>query len=98
MGNESDEKASSKVKYQGLLKMKLTQEERILNFQNKIIERKADGVTWVETISDYCIENQLDYEDAVKLISPWLRTQLTEEAIRLKTIRVSEDRLNRVAI
>lgn len=78
--------------------MKLTQEERILNFQNKIVERKVDSVTWVETISDYCIENQLDSEDAVKLISPWLKTQLTEEAIRLKTIRVSEDQLNRVAI
>lgn len=76
----------------------LTQEERILNFQNKIVERKSDDMSWAETISEYCEDNSLDYEDVVKLISPWLKSHLWDEAVKMKSVVCSKDESERVGI
>ncbi len=76
----------------------LTEEERIFNFQTKIIERRTKDMTWIETIAEYCEDSNVDHETVAKLISPWLKTQLTEEALRLKTITASYDDLHRVGL
>lgn len=76
----------------------LTEEERILSFQNKIIERKSDNMSWAETISEYCEDNTLDYEDVVKLISPWLKSHLWDEAVKTNSVIVSKSEKERVGI
>lgn len=64
----------------------MTQEERILIFYNKILERKVDGITWIETITEYCDDNGIEYEDIVKLIPPTLKTKIWEESVKNHTV------------
>lgn len=67
-----------------------TQEEIISNFQEKIMARKAADITWIETISEYCSENEIDTEDIVKILSPWLISRIREESVALKLVRGEE--------
>lgn len=75
-----------------------TQEERIASFQDKIKARKVDGVTWLETITDYCEEHGLEVEDIVSLISPWLKSQIKQESVERNLLKTSALEKNRVAI
>lgn len=75
-----------------------TQEERIASFQEKIKARKVGGVTWLETITDYCDENGLEVEDIVSLISPWLKSQIKQESVERNLLKTSASEKNRVAI
>lgn len=56
------------------------QEEQILKFQTEI-ERivKADGCTYLEAISDYCEEFDVDYDSVKNLISIPLMEKLKRE-------------------
>lgn len=75
-----------------------TQEERIATFQEKIKARKAPGVTWLETITDYCEENGIDVEDIVTLISPWIKSRIHEESVGLNLVKASSSERKRIGI
>lgn len=75
-----------------------SQEERIATFQKKIVSRKTDGVTWLDTISEYCEENSTDPEDVVTLISPWLKAQIQEECMGLRLLKVTEAEKSRIGL
>jgi len=72
---------------------KLTCEERVENFQSKIMSRKNIYLTWTEVITEYCEDNSIDMEDIIDLISPMLKNKLWIEANSLNNI-ISEYREN----
>lgn len=62
-------------------------EVRVSALHHILADRKADGVSWIETVSEYCEENSLDVVEIVKLLSPSILARIKDEAVSLKLLR-----------
>jgi hypothetical protein len=67
----------------------IVQEEQILKFQREI-ERIVvlDECTYLEAISSYCEDNDVDYESAKNLISVPLMEKLKHEVYKAKLVNI----------
>lgn len=76
----------------------MTQESKLENLQSIIEEKmlmmmedveflRQSGLTWVESVIQYCEDCGIEVEDVIPMISPTLMTKLHDEGVTLKTIK-----------
>jgi hypothetical protein len=69
--------------------------EEIQRFSNIILEKvKTENIEYIDAIVTYCEENELEIETIISLISPALNSKLEEEALNLRLIKSSTNRLD----
>ena len=53
-----------------------------------------DNITVIEALSHFCEEKNIDVQDVAQLISPSLKQQMYEEAVKLRMIKDTEIHLD----
>lgn len=66
-------------------------QDRILYFQHWIEKLHDDGLTYIESIVDFCDNHDVEYESVTKLISESMRVKIYEEAVSLNQIKRKSD-------
>ncbi len=57
----------------------LTNEQQISDFHHKIEENRKYNDSYIQTIVEYCEENDLEIEEIIPLISSTLKQKISEE-------------------
>ena len=60
-------------------------------FQTLMEERMAAGETYIDAMTEYMVEHQLEAKQVAKLISPAFLKKVTEEAVRNNVIKKDND-------
>lgn len=71
-------------------------QDRIIYFQHWIEELHAGGLTYIESIVDFCDQHDVEYESITKLISESMKLKIYEEAISLNQIKRKSDDVNAI--
>lgn len=61
--------------------------DRILYFVKYVRNLNAGGYTLLESIVEFCNKHDLEYDDAVKLITPELKSDIYLEAVQSNQIK-----------
>ena len=69
--------------------------EEIHRFSNIIFDRvNSNKIEHIDAIVSYCEEKELDIDSIIPLISPALKLKMEEEAISLRLIKPTSNRLS----
>lgn len=64
------------------------QEEQILIFQTEIERRvQGDSISYIEAVSEYCEEHDVDYDSIVNLLSGKIKHQIHLEASEFNLLK-----------
>lgn len=62
--------------------------DEMFKFSSLIMEKvKTENIEYIDAITTFCEENELEIESIINLISPSLKLKMEEEALSLRLIK-----------